>query len=474
MRLKGRLSPRDALLVRGTWESGQGWPEGLGTLAEVTQRYPDDAEAWFAYGDALFHQARKFLEPYDTFRGALSRSIALDPGFGPSYLHLTEDAFERDDSVAARRYIQALERIDSGSPKAVGLRLAYDLVWGDQRAVRAKLPGTSTEALVTAKHGMNFAPELAESTLVLAQAIAADPKRAIDDRINAEIGVLWAHFYRGHVRAALATVDTIDRLASEAGPASHFAGWAGAARYWAPVAFLAFGYTTDTTAVRHWARQVSDGIDYYWAGTVGARLHDPAIVKRSVNALRGYIDSAPAAQGDSLDRVAYARGIRIPDLLVSGLLGLDALFRGDSVLALRLLRVTADSMRAIGQSGAFGSAPLDLALGKLLLATGNSKAAEQHLLAAADAPWQRVLADWHLGQAAEQSGDRAAAQESLPEGLYVGGGTATRSCVLGRRRCGERWREWKASRSRSAEGMHFPDIPFPCYRQSGRLVCAGL
>jgi serine/threonine-protein kinase len=413
VRLKGRLSPRDALLVRGTWESGQNWPEGFATLAEVTQRYPDDAEAWFAYGDAHFHLAKQFLQPFDTFREALSRSIALDPGFGPSYLHLTEDAFERGDSVAARRYIEALERIDSAGPKAVGFRLAYDLVWGDElarRSVREKLPGTSTDALITGKHGINFAPELAESTLVLAQAIAADPKRAVDDRINAEIGVLWVHFYRGRVRAAIATFDTIARLAREAGPTSRFAYWAGGAPRWAGAVLVTFGYTTDTARVRHWARQEAVGFDHYKAGAVGARLHDPVILRRSVDTLRGYIDTDPP-QGDSLDRVAYARANQWGQTTASGLLGLEALFRGDSVRALRLLQVAADSLRAIGLSGPFFTGPLDLEIGKLLVTGGDAGAAEPHLLAATGVPWLSVLAEWHLGRAAEQRGDRAAALE---------------------------------------------------------------
>ena len=197
MRLRARLSPRDALLVQGTWESFHGWPEALTTFAELTQKYPDDAEAWFARGDANFHLAEPLLQPYDTFREALSRAVALDPGFAPSYLHLTEDAFERGDSAALDATSMRSRRSIPHSPKAVGFGTAYDLVWGNESAhaaARGRLPRMSTEALITGKHGINFAPELAESTMVLAHAVAADPKRPLDDRINAELGVLWVHF----------------------------------------------------------------------------------------------------------------------------------------------------------------------------------------------------------------------------------------------------------------------------------------
>lgn len=412
MRLVARLPRRDALLVRGAWEAGQEWPEALGTLGELVRRYPDDAEAWFVYGDARFHLAKQFLEPYAPFREALARAAALDPGFGPAYLHLTEDAFGRGDSAAARRHIDALRRIDPAGPKAVGLRLAYDLVWGNdraRRAARAQLPRAGTDVLLVGKHAINFAPELAESTLVLARAIAGDRGRAIDDRINAELGVLWVHLFRGHVRAAFATVDTIAGLAREAGPESRFAGWAGMPEVWLTITFLSLGYTPDTLAISRWVRQMSGTLDHYLAGVVAARLRDPALLRRSVGLLERDADALPA-QADSLDRAAHARGSRVPHALATGVLGLAALSRGDSAGALRLLRVATDSLRANGAAGGWSSAPLDLEIGRLLVAAGGSEQPDTHLVAATVTPWFTVPAELRLGEAAERRGDLAAAR----------------------------------------------------------------
>jgi serine/threonine-protein kinase len=410
MRLANRLPRRDALLVRGAWEAAEEWPEALSTLTGLTRQYPDDAEARFVSGDARFHLAREFLQPYAPFRADLAEAVALDPGFGPAYLHLTEDAFERGDSAAARGYIAALERIDSAGPKAVGLRLAYDLVWGEPRArrmVHDRLPGTRTDVLLTGKHAINFAPELAESTLVLARAIAEDPRRELDDRINAEIGVLWVRLYRGQQRAAVLTADTIARLASEAGPKSQFGRWAKIVPRIPALMLLSFGYATDTLAIRHWAQRASNWADGYLAGALAARLRDPALLRRSVDLLKRVIDTLPA-QADSLDRIIHARTGRIPQALATAILGHEALARGDSAGALRLLQVATDSLRANGGGSAIEL--LDLEVGKLLLALGRPDQAELRLDAASDSPWFRALAEWYLGRAAEQGGDAAEAR----------------------------------------------------------------
>jgi eukaryotic-like serine/threonine-protein kinase len=411
MRLVGRLPRRDALLVRGAWEASQRWPEALSMLAQLTDRYPDDAEAWFVYGDARFHLAKQLLQAYGPFREALARSAELDPGFAPAYLHLTEDAFGRGDSAAARSSIEALQRIDASGPKAVGLRAAYDLVWGsaaERNAVRARLQTVSTDALLTGKHAINFAPELAESTLVLAHAIADDPKRPLDDRINAEAGVLWAQQYRGQIRAAIATADTIADWASRASPSSQFAGWTTQGRAWPAISFLVLGYAPDTAALLRWARQSRDPWMAAAVGAVAVRLNDPLGVRRSREQLRSLLDTI-SAPSDSLERAVQVRTAAGDRVLPQAVLAYDALQHADTARALRLFQVAADSFRVGGGGGSVCF--LDWEIGKLLLAAGKPEKADPYLVSAADEPWFTAPAELYLGLAAERSGNVASARD---------------------------------------------------------------
>jgi hypothetical protein len=47
-----------------------------------------------------------------------------------------------------------------------------------RKRVHERLPGVITDALITGKPGINFAPELAESTLVLARPTLPQQMRA--------------------------------------------------------------------------------------------------------------------------------------------------------------------------------------------------------------------------------------------------------------------------------------------------------
>lgn len=404
VRLTARLSRRDALLVRGSWQAGYSWPDAIHTLEELTRQYPRDAEAWFVYGDTRFHSAKELLEPYPPFREELRRSVELDPSFGPAYLHLTEDAFERNDSAAAREYIEALRRIDPTGPKAVGFATAFDLVWGDdgaRKAAHAKLPLLATDALIVGKHAINFAPELAESTLVMASAITRDPKRAMDDRINAEIGVLWAHLYRGRLRAANAAVDTIVRWAHETAPDGQFAGWAG----WGQVhlsLLIALGYPSDTLSASRWSRANSEPWLAVLAATVAARLGDEVGLKEMRRKYSDLVDSLPPS-ADSLDRELIIRGNLQNRAIFHAVEGMQALGRKDSARALELLALASDSLRASGRTG-YDSWLLDFEVGKLLLAKGEVERAERHLLAGW-IPYFTVLGELYLGQVAESRGD---------------------------------------------------------------------
>ena len=112
-RFADRLGKAERLAIEGMWQAQNSFIEAIATLRQLTVERPDDAQAWFLLGDALYHMSGPALEPPDDFRVALEKSTVLDPGFGPAYLHLTEDAFGRGDSSAVRRYVDRLWAIDS-------------------------------------------------------------------------------------------------------------------------------------------------------------------------------------------------------------------------------------------------------------------------------------------------------------------------------------------------------------------------
>jgi tetratricopeptide (TPR) repeat protein len=199
-----RLAPRDAALVRALTLLNPGLVQALDTLTALTNRYPDDSEVWFLLGDALFHLGGAALQPPDAFRDALDRSIRLDSGFAPAYLHLAEDAFDRLDTAMVRRISASLRSIDPSSPKAVGISLAYDLAWADgvgRTLARRALDTMSTLALLTAKHAMNATPELSDPAMAAAHVLATQDRHPRQNQAQGYVGKAWVHFSRGQLRA---------------------------------------------------------------------------------------------------------------------------------------------------------------------------------------------------------------------------------------------------------------------------------
>jgi tetratricopeptide (TPR) repeat protein len=197
-----RLPPREAALTQALVLMNNGMTESIDSLKAFVALYPQDAEGWFLLGDAAFHLGGAKLEPRETFRQALRRSIELDPDFGPAYLHLTEDAFDRQDSAMVRQNLAALRRIDPSSDKATGIGLAWALVWGDsgeQRRARAAMDTMSGFALITAKHVTNTSPDLWQATLEVADYVAG--QRRLPDSVRAlgHAGGSWVRAARGHI-----------------------------------------------------------------------------------------------------------------------------------------------------------------------------------------------------------------------------------------------------------------------------------
>jgi eukaryotic-like serine/threonine-protein kinase len=394
-RLAGQLSERDRLLMRGNAQLGQFDPRALQTLEELTRRHPDDADAWFLLGDAYFHLGGATLRPSDEFRNAARRALTLDPGFAPGYVHLIEDAFDRGDSSDARALIAALRTIDPSSPKARGAEIAYALVWGDAAARRETAAGLDTvdvDALLTAKHALNYAPELWRQCLAVAEAIVRQPRQAPYARLQAWAGISGMYMLRGRFREAdraeVAMYEAIGRPPPNQALNPPFWYLVGAENH-ADVTAALPRITADTSA---YAR--------YLLGAVAAREErwpEAAHERRALDSLA----SAAMARGDSAAAASDAASAH-------ALRGFEAASRGNRDAAIRTLREADDSSTAIGELDPL----LRLTLARLLIDAGELREAERYLLAARDRRElaMRVPAEFLLGRIAEATGDTAQAK----------------------------------------------------------------
>ena len=211
LRFADRLPAREALVLRASAALNEWRPDAITLLQGLVARYPEDAEGWYLLGDAYFHLGHFSFLPLDSMVQPLQRAIALDSSFSPAYLHLVEYAFMQGDSATARTLIDRLRRMTPESPKTVGLTLAYALSWGTARertAAEAVLDTAETLALLTAKHAVNWAPDLAEPTLRAARALVGQKRHPAADRGNAYSGITIVYANKGWIGRADAVWDS--------------------------------------------------------------------------------------------------------------------------------------------------------------------------------------------------------------------------------------------------------------------------
>jgi tetratricopeptide (TPR) repeat protein len=208
-RYADRLPEREALLLRGTLELDELRLSSIQTLEEATTLYPDDVEAWHKLGEACFFLCDAGFYPREKFRDALRRAIELDPNFGQLYQHLVDDAFHRQDSVAAGELIAALRQIDPTSREPIGLSLTYTLVWGDsisQARARAALDTAHTDVLVSALRALIWSADLRDKQLPISVALTAERHpiglRGFGHGTTAITYFLWGQIGKAHEHLA--------------------------------------------------------------------------------------------------------------------------------------------------------------------------------------------------------------------------------------------------------------------------------
>ena len=203
LRVVDRLPPREATIARMLPLLNEADLDALPQLETLAKSNPSDVETWFQYADALFHIGGAAGEPRRAFRDAITKVIDLDPAFGPAYLHLAEDAFDRLDSAEVNRIVAAVQRIEPTSPRTTGLIFARDGVWGDSAArsrVKQALDTAQALAILTAKHAIDLTPDLAEPTFLFGGALAKQARFNSSDRANGNGGMGYAARNIGQLR----------------------------------------------------------------------------------------------------------------------------------------------------------------------------------------------------------------------------------------------------------------------------------
>ncbi len=100
-------------------------------LAGAVAQNPSSWEAWYNYADHLYHFAPFQAGTRAAAQQALERTVALNPGFADAWDHLFNVSLQQGDRVAARRSLQALERLhyDSATSASIGFDVLRIYRW---------------------------------------------------------------------------------------------------------------------------------------------------------------------------------------------------------------------------------------------------------------------------------------------------------------------------------------------------------
>ncbi len=220
------LGPRDSLLIvsdsltaalQQTDLTNPDWAKMrrlFSTVGELTLRYPTDAEAWYAAGEAEMHYGygtnldiseRQILDAFD-------RAIAIDSAFSPAYIHTVELGFTLGGLTEGRRYIHAYLAHNPAGNDGEAVRLLDRITnpaQPDARAVRTMLDTAQTTVLIHAWAPVNRWTDSAETALQILHAIERRPRGspnfARDSAWLADALPLQLAF-RGRMREALAVL----------------------------------------------------------------------------------------------------------------------------------------------------------------------------------------------------------------------------------------------------------------------------
>ncbi len=183
----------------------------LATLRGATRSYPNDPEVWFALGDALYHYAEgPYGVPERDVLLPIERSIALDSGFTPAYIHAVELGLRLGGYQLGTRHARAyLARRPSGVD-ADAIRLAIQLIspnYAEAKLGKDLLSRVSGDVLLSARIALRRYPDSAQTVPLISRFIASGRSgrdAVLLDRVSARRTLVRAFAIRGRAHEALA------------------------------------------------------------------------------------------------------------------------------------------------------------------------------------------------------------------------------------------------------------------------------
>jgi serine/threonine-protein kinase len=182
------------------------------TLDEARRQFPDDAEVWFALGEARYHFGTgPVLGASDrTTLATFDRALALDPGFAPAYAHTPELALTVGGPPLALRYADAWLRRAPGDSTAratrVLARLLREPLLREPRAFGRAVDSVPPEVLLAVRTAVRRWPDSAETAVRLLRHLLASPgtgRGAAPGDTAALTRLLVEQLaFRGHLREA--------------------------------------------------------------------------------------------------------------------------------------------------------------------------------------------------------------------------------------------------------------------------------
>ncbi len=209
------LAPRDSLLVAVDSLSASAYQAQPvvdwsvirrvhAVAQELTRRYPDDVESWYALGEARYHLGSSVGSSPRLALEAFDQAIARDSSYIPSYIHAVELAAWVESPEAGAAYARKYVALAPNDGSAAGMALAARLLEASARPtdIPRLLHDASPSALEDAWLVLRRVPDSAETGIAVARAFAAGPPgnerwlTPADRRRRLGVGLL----YRGRVR----------------------------------------------------------------------------------------------------------------------------------------------------------------------------------------------------------------------------------------------------------------------------------
>ena len=214
------LPARDSLLITGhKLIDIDGDLEVIELYENLVRRYPEDYEAWYGFGEALYHLGDQVGYERDRVIDAMTRAYALDSTIAPSLFHLIQGTYQLDDLEAARTWTDRYLAIDSTSAYPRGLELAAALRFGpsvDSADAAQALDTLSLEVL----NQVFFAAPPGRSSLAYSEMIgraAADPRFPAAARSARLDGLGHQYLRHGQISRWQALDQEADRIEGQEG-----------------------------------------------------------------------------------------------------------------------------------------------------------------------------------------------------------------------------------------------------------------